>query len=260
MLELYALVRKELKVYFASPMAYVVLTIFLLIGGYFYYSALTYHINQALTLDERARRMAQLEPVLNLPYLITRDFFSAISSILLFTLPMISMGLFAEEKRRGTIELLLTSPLSPRRLVLGKFAAAAIFFAFLISPTLLYNGALFVFGRPEVMPLVAAYLGLLLLGLAIIAIGMFISSLTESQIIAGAATFGVCFALWVVDLAARRFRAGPSYLFSYLSLVKHYEDFPKGIIDSSHVVFYLSLIALGLFLCTRSVESIRWKS
>jgi ABC-2 type transport system permease protein len=174
-------------------------------------------------------------------------------------MPMITMRTYSEEKRSGTIELLLTSPVSDAEIILGKyFGALGLYIAMLLF-TALYMGILFVFGNPEWRPLLAGYLGLLLLGGAFLSIGLLISSTTNNQIVAGVVTFVVFLLLWIVGWFADS--AGPTIgpLTSYLSITDHFDDFSKGIIDTKHVVYYLSLITFGLFLTAKSVDTERWR-
>jgi ABC-2 type transport system permease protein len=173
--------------------------------------------------------------------------------------PLITMALFSEEKKRGTIELLLTAPITDLQVVLGKFFAAAAFFALLLASTWVEMALLFAYSDPASGPMFTAYLGLLLYGLAIVAIGMFISTLTENQIVAAVITFGVIMVLWLVDVMANRAAEGSKAVLTYLSILSHLDDFLKGVFDTSHVIFYLSLTLVGLFLTYRSLDSLRWR-
>jgi ABC-2 type transport system permease protein len=182
------------------------------------------------------------------------------SDILLFMVPMITMALFSEEKRRGTMELLLTAPLTDAQVVLGKFFGALSFYIILLLTTLIPMGVLYLYGDPATGPIFTAYLGLLLYGLAILAIGMFISTLTENQIIAAVLTFGTIMMLWLLNVIATR-AEGPitKAVLTYLSVLSHLDDFFKGVLVSSDVIFYLSLTFVALFLTYRSVDSLRWR-
>jgi len=173
---------------------------------------------------------------------------------------MITMALFSEEKKRGTMELLLTAPVTDLQVVLGKFLAASVFYLILLSTTLVELAILFSYSQPAKGPILSAYLGIALYGLAIIAIGMFISTLTESQVISVILTFGVLMVLWLIDALSRS--AGPTTkaVLSYLSILEHTNDFLQGVISTSHVIFYLSFIVLGIFLTYRSLDSLRWRS
>jgi ABC-2 type transport system permease protein len=179
--------------------------------------------------------------------------------IILFIMPMITMRTYSEEKRSGTIELLLTSPVTDLEIILGKFFGALGLYVAMLLVTLLYIAILFVYGNPEWRPLIACYLGLLLMGGAFLSLGLLISSTTNNQIVAGIISFIVFLMLWIVGWFADG--AGPimGAITRYMSITEHFDDFSKGIIDTKHVIYYLSLITLGLFLTAKSVDSERWR-
>jgi ABC-2 type transport system permease protein len=172
---------------------------------------------------------------------------------------MITMRTYAEEKRSGTIELLLTSPVTDFEIIVGKFLGALSLYAIMLAVSLVEIGILFRFGTPEWKPIATAYLGLILLGGCFISLGLFISSLTKNQIVAGTVTFAVFLMLWVITWIGSF--AGPTVegLTSYLSIIEQFEDFSKGVIDTSHLIYYLSFITFGLFLTAKSVDSERWR-
>jgi ABC-2 type transport system permease protein len=173
---------------------------------------------------------------------------------------MITMRLFAEEKRSGTIELLVTSPIRDIEVIVGKWLASLILYAYLLLFTAINFAFLFRYGNPDWKPLVVGYLGLLLQAGTLLALGTFISTLTKNQIIAGAATFGVCLLLWVLEWSSGYESATWAKVLAYFSVISHYESFGRGVIALKDVVFYLSGIFLGLFLTARSLESLRWRS
>jgi len=178
----------------------------------------------------------------------------------LFFIPMITMRLFAEEKRTGTIELLTTSPIKDSEVIVGKWLAALLMFAFMLLSTLLDFVFLFKYGAPDWKPLAIGYLGLLLQAGGLLAIGTFISSLTRNQIIAGALTFGVCLMLWVLGWVSQYENSVWAQVLSYMSVISHFESFSKGVIDTKDVIFDATVIFLGLFFTARSMESLRWRS
>jgi ABC-2 type transport system permease protein len=182
-----------------------------------------------------------------------------VSIIILFVLPMITMRTYAEEKRSGTIELLLTAPLTDVQIVLGKFLGALGLYGAMLAVTVVHIGALFWLGEPEWLPVVTGYLGLLLMGGCFVAVGLLASSLTRNQIVAAVITFTVFLLLWVIDWIASFTGPTTQAVLTYLSLTGHLEDFTLGILDTSHIVYYLSVIALGLFLTVRSVDTERWR-
>jgi len=182
-----------------------------------------------------------------------------VSVILLFTLPLITMRTYAEEKRSGTIELLLTSPLTDVQIVTGKFLGCLVLYGAMLSVTLVHMGFLFKFGNPEWRPIAAGYLGLLLMGGCFLSLGLFISSLTKNQIVAGMVTFAVFLLFWVINWIASFTGPTMQIVLNYLSITEHLNDFARGVIDTSHLVYYVSFIAFSLFLTVRSVDSERWR-
>jgi len=247
--------KKEMKSYFASPIAYLLLTIFAVIFGFFFYSATRFFVLQGMQMQMTGRGMP-----MDVNEYVIRPLLTNASVIGLFLIPMITMRLYAEEKRSGTIELLMTSPVRDLEIVLGKWLAALVLYAAILGISGINMGILFAFGRPDWKPILVGFLGLLLQGGCLLAIGIFISTMTRNQIIAGGATFAVCLMLWVLDWVSAYDQSAWGKIVSYLSVVTHFEPFAKGVIDSKDVVFYLSMIFFGLFLTTRSVESLRWRS
>jgi gliding motility-associated transport system permease protein len=247
--------RKELRSYFVSPIAYLLLLMFALIFGFFFWNSLGYFAFIGMESQMRGQMMP-----MNINEQIIRPLLSNVSVIGLFFIPMITMRLFAEEKRSGTIELLVTSPIRDIEVILGKWLAAVSLYACMLLVTGLNFGFLFKYGNPDWKPLLIGYLGLLLQAGALLAIGTFISTLTKNQIIAGAATFGVCLLLWVVGWVGEYETAAWAQVLSYMSVVSHFESFAKGVLDAKDAVFYVTLIFLGLFFTARSMESLRWRS
>jgi ABC-2 type transport system permease protein len=247
--------RKELKSYFSSPIAYGLMAFFALLSGYFFYALTYFFVQQSMETQMMGRAVP-----MNVNEGVIRYFFGNISVIGLFVIPMMTMRLFAEEKRTGTMELLVTSPIHDVEIILGKWLAALTLYACMLGLTAVNVGMLFAYGKPDWKPILVGYLGLLLQGGTLLAIGAFISTTTSNQIIAGTATFGVCLLLWILDWATSFRQEAWAKVVSYLSIVTHFEPFSKGVLDSRDVVFYLSMIFLGLFLTARSMESLRWRS
>jgi len=169
------------------------------------------------------------------------------------------MRLFAEEKRSGTIELLLTSPLTDLQIILGKFLGALALYGVLMLLSFLYIGLLFLYGNPNAKPLLADALGLFLFGGALLSLGMWISTLTKNQIIAGVVAFALFLLLYVFDWVNSYSSSNAGRVMSYMALTTHFDNFAKGVIDSSDVVYYLSVIVVGIFLTARSVEALKGK-
>jgi ABC-2 type transport system permease protein len=254
MSNVWALARREVQSYFSSPVAYVVLALFIFLFGYFFSDYLFVFLERSMG---RGGFGGPAE-TLNLNQDLIRFLFLTTSVVLLFLIPMLTMRSFAEEIRSGTIELLLTSPLTDFQIVLGKFLGALALYIAMLALTSLHMAILFFFGDPEWKPLLAGYVGMLLLGASFISFGLLFSSLTRNQIVAGFLTFGTFLFLWLIEYAESW--AGPASGFvTYLSMTKHLEEFAKGVVDSRDVVYYLSFAAFGLFLSKQSLESLRWR-
>ena len=244
---------KEVRAYFASPVAYLLMALFGLVFGFFFYSATAYFVMEGMRQQMGGGSLSVNEFVVS-PLL------GNASVVGLFLIPLISMRLFAEEKRTGTIELLLTSPVRDWEIILGKWLGAMVMYLCVIGIAALNVALLFAYGKPDWRPILTGFLGLILQGGCVLAIGTFISTTTRNQIIAGAATFSICLLLWVLSWVSSYNDAGWAQAIAYCSILTHFEPFSKGIIDTKDVVFYISAIFLGLFLTARSLESLRWRA
>ena len=257
MRNIWTICRKELRSYFSSPIAYLLLTMFAFVFGWFFWNVLGYFIQMGMASQMRG----QMYP-LNVNEEVIRPLLQNIGVVGLFFIPLITMRLFAEEKRTGTIELLATSPISDLQIILGKWLAAMLLYGAMLLISALNFAFLFRYGNPDWKPLLIGYLGLYLQAGALLAIGTFISTLTKNQIIAGAVTFAACLMLWILEWAS-----GGGYdtgtwtqVLSYMSVITHYESFAKGMLSSKDAIYYVTMIFLGLFLTARSLESLRWRS
>jgi ABC-2 type transport system permease protein len=233
-----AVMRKELYSYFVSPMAYVVTAVFLLINGFIFFLIL-------------ANGFA--EPTLR-PLLPTTAF------LLLLVIPVLTMRLLAEERSSGTVELLMTFPLTDTQVVLGKYLATMVVYLLMLVPTLVYVAVLKIYGNTEWGPLLTGYLGLILLGGSFVAAGMLSSSLARNQIVAGVLGIGILLLLWVLGAASGVLGPRLSGFLAYLSLADHFQNFGQGVIELKDVVFYISFIIGALFLTVRVFESARWRA
>ena len=251
----WTIAKKELNSYFRSPIAYGVMAFFALIAGYFFYVAVVYFVRRGID----SSMMGQSFPM-DVNEFVVRPVFSNISVIGLFLIPMITMRLFAEEKRTGTIELLLTSPVSDLSIILGKWLGGMLLYVSMLLLSALSILVLFAFGKPDWHPIAIGYLGLLLQGGAILAIGTFISNCTKNQIVAGVAGFAVALLLWVIDWVSGFETSVVARVLSYLSVLTHFDSFGKGVLDTKDIVYYVSVIFVGLFLTARSMESLRWRA
>jgi ABC-2 type transport system permease protein len=250
-----AVAGKELRAYFHSPIAYLVMTMYALICGYVFYSSTAFYVIQTFRMEAMGGMGA---PPMNLNENIIRPILSGVVTVvLLFLIPLITMRLYAEEKRSGTIELLLTSPLTDLEIIVGKFLGALVLYALLIALTFIYFAVLFIHGNPNARPLLANALGLLLYGAALLALGMWISTFTKNQIIAGAVAMSVFLLLYLLDWVTAYSSGVAGRVMSYLALTTHFDNFSKGVVQLGDVVYYLSVILLGIFLTSRSVEALK---
>jgi ABC-2 type transport system permease protein len=254
MTNILAIAQKELRSYFASPIAYVVIGLWTLLYGFFFASLLGYFVRQSMQMSQFGGQ----QPV-NVNEQMIRLLFQNTTILILFLMPLITMRTYSEEKRSGTIELLLTAPLTDLQIILGKFFGALALYAVMLSVTVIHIGILFIYGNPEWKPIATTYLGLLLFGACFISVGLLISSTTKNQIVAATISFGVFLLLWIIDWMASF--AGPtaSSVLTYLSVIGHLEDFTKGVVDTTHLLYYLSFISFGLFLTAKSVDMERWR-
>jgi ABC-2 type transport system permease protein len=249
-----AMAGKELRGYFASPIGYVLVGFYALLFGWFFYTLVAFFERQSM-------QMAMGGPggSLNVNQMLVAPLLMNATVIMLLVFPLITMRTYAEEKRSGTIELLLTSPITDWQIILGKFIGALGLYAVMLAVTLVHMGILFVFGTPEWKPIATGYLGLLLMGGSFLSLGLFISSLTRNQIVAGMITFSVFLLLWVINWVSTFVGPTAQAVLNTLSITEHFDDFAKGIIDTKHIVYYASFIAMGLFLTMKSVDSERWR-
>ncbi len=251
---IWAIAVKELRGYFVSPVAWVMMGLFALIFGVFF----TAHLG-AFVAQSMQSQFGGAAPNLNVNQHLIRGVLANASVLVLFILPMVTMRAYAEEKRSGTVELLLTSPITDFEIIMGKFVGALCLYIALVTVTFVHVGLLFSYGQPEWRPLIAGYLGLILQGAAFIAVGLFFSSTTKNQMTAGVATFVVLLTFWIIGWFADS--AGPTWsaILSYLSITQHFDDFGKGVIDTKHVIFYVSFISFWLFLTVKSLDTERWR-
>lgn len=255
MKNIWIICRKELRSYFVSPVAYILLVMFAVVFGWFFWASLGYFVQMAMEATLEGEQFP-----MNVNEQIIRPLLSNLNVIGLFFIPMITMRLFAEEKRSGTIELLVTSPVTDAQIVLGKWLASVIMYAIILATTALDFIFIFKYGNPDWKPLAIGYLGLLLQAAGLLAIGTFISALTKNQIIAGAVTFAVCLVLWIASWPVQFETATWAQVLAYMCVVTHFESFAKGVLDTKDAIYYLTVIFLGLFFTTRSMESLRWRS
>jgi len=257
-----AIVQKELKHYFVSPIAYVVITAFLIFSGYFFYTGIlrfvemyeSYRNMAQMTQNAEALEQFNLNDMVIAPALFNMIF------VFLFLMPLIMMRSFAEEKRQKTDELLFTSPISINELIAGKFIGALLFCLIMISPTVIYQVLLFRYTSPEWGPVVTGYLGVILFSAAAISIGMFASSLTENQIIAAVITFLILLFMFIINFVGQKEGNLFFSILQYFSVSDHIRNLLRGLIDTRDAVYFLSISVLFLFLTKISIESMKWRS
>lgn len=249
---------RELQAYFVQPVAYVVMTVFLLLGGWFFFALLRrFDVIQEMYLAmQNPRALAQL----NLNQLVIQPLLHNLAIVLVLLVPALTMRSFAEEKRIGTYELLLTAPVRTGEVVAGKFIAAMVMILVMVLLTAIFPLILVLFGNPEVGIIASGYLGLAFLGVAFASVGLFTSSLTQNQIVAAISCLGALLLLFVISWPAEiGGSTAVSALLSYLALPGHFTNMVNGLIDTKDIVYFLSLMAVALFLTQRAVESARWR-
>lgn len=255
-----AIFRKELQSYFASPLAYVVAAIYWLLSGFFFVAILLGP--EGLIQAVAARDNSGIPtPPIDVAYEFLRSFLSIMGALALFVLPILSMGLYAEERKRGTLELLATSPITNWAVAVGKLLAVLSFFTVMILPLLGYEAIALNAANPPVplaVPLLA-HGGLILLAASILSLGMFISSLTDSTILSAILTFGLMLALWLIDLVAKNISGPVGEALSHLSLLGNFTNLVQGVLDTSSLILFLSYIVLGVFLTAGSIDALRFQ-
>jgi ABC-2 type transport system permease protein len=249
-----AIAEREVRAYFSSPIAYVVIGFFAVLYGYFFYALLAYFMRQSMQMG-----MAGPGQTMNINQMLIGPVLVNSTVMFLFMFPLITMRTYSEEKRSGTIELLLTSPITDFEIIMGKFIGAMLLYLAMLSVTLLHMGVLFYFGTPEWKPVLTGYLGMILMGGCFLSLGLFISSLSKNQIVAGVATFAVFLMLWVINWIGTFMGPTAQAVLAHLSITDHFDDFSRGIIDTKHLIYYVSFISFGLFLTMKSVDSERWR-
>ncbi|MBL7140699.1 MAG: ABC transporter permease subunit [Planctomycetes bacterium] len=232
------LTRREISAYFVSPIAYVAMALFLVIAGFFF----------ALS-DFRPGAPAAM-----------RSIFDVMMVILVFVLPIITMRALSEEQKSGTIETLLTAPVTDVQVVAAKFLGSWLFFLAVLAPTLVFVVLLAAFSDPDYGPIASGYLGLALLGALYVAVGLLASSLTCNQVIAAVTAFVVLLMLamvgpWLAAVAPPPWRG----IIQNATIRKHYLDFSQGVVDLVHIVYFVALTAYALFLTVKVLESRRWR-
>ncbi len=254
-----AICQKELLGYFSSTLAYSIIGIFWLISGFFFYAILI-GPGGIIQSVASAEQLGIPIPPIDVAYDFIQTFYSIMGVLSLFILPILSMGLYAEERKRGTLELLATSPITNWVVALGKLLGVVGFFIVGIAPILIYEAIAFSAANPPIppgVPLLAIF-GLILLATSILSIGMFISSLTDSSILAAILTFTLVLFLWIIDIIANNLEGFLGDFFKHISLLNHYENLIQGSLNISSIILFLSYIFLGIFLTAQYIETLRF--
>ena len=255
MRRVFAIFKRELKAYFVLPIAYVILGLFVGLTGYYYFTL----VSNFFLLSVRTPPGPDVGQILNVSERVLRPLFSNVSFILLLLLPVLTMRLFAEEKKSGTAELLFTYPLRDGEVLLGKFLAAVAIFILMLGFLLLGVFYLAYLTSMEKGPIFTGFLGLFLQGIAFLAVGTLASSLTENQIVAAVTALGVLLLFWIIGWTAYLFAPPFDRIIQHLSVIEQFTPFAGGIIESKAVIFYLNLTFFFLFLTLQSLSSKRWR-
>ena len=250
-----AIARKDLKIYFLTPIGYLVITVFVGIMSWMFCAALFEFLKRSQAFMQFGGGMAEM----NVNAMVMQPVLGNMAVIFLFLVSLMTMRLLAEERKMRTLELLLTSPLHPLEIVLGKFLSVLLLFSVMLALTLIYPLILTIFGSIDIKQVLAGYLGVFLLGASFLSFGLFISALTENQITAGALTFGLFLFFWIISWLSGPSNSMEGQLLSYISIIDHLSNFIRGLIDTKDIVYYISFIAFGLFLTHQSLESYRWR-
>lgn len=247
--------RRDMGSFFHSPVFYAVTTVFLILNSFIFFNILNFFSFQSLQADQLGRMGISL----NLNEMVIEPTFHNMAVILLLIIPVITMRSLAEERKTKTIPLLLSSPIHLREIVLGKFIACMAMVTIMILVSSYSTGFLLMMGEPETGPILSGYLGILLMAGCYVSVGIFASSLTDSQIVAAVISFGFSLFMWTIGWSAQAVEAGMGAVLKYLSLIDHLDPFLKGVLNTSDVIYYLSFIVFGLFLTHRVLDSQRWR-
>ncbi|AFZ59974.1 ABC transporter permease subunit [Anabaena cylindrica FACHB-243] len=259
-----AIYRRELQSYFVSPLAYAIAGIFWFIAGLFFVMILLGPggiLPTVAAYDIQGQQIGVPVPPIDVPYEFVRAFLDRMGWLLLFILPILSMGLYAEERKRGTLELLATSPVTNWAVAVGKLLGVLTFFTTLILPLLGFEAIALSSSNPPMSPIIPllGHLGLILLAAAILSIGMFISSLTDSTLLSAVLSFGVIILLLFIDVIAKTIPGPIGLALGHISLLKHYNTLIQGIFDTSSLIVFASYIILGIFLTAQSIDALRFQ-
>jgi ABC-2 type transport system permease protein len=255
MKNVWTIAKKELKTFLYSPIAYILTAFFLLVSGFFFYNILAWANEQTMRMMQSGYPIDRL----NINRMLFEPFFNNMTIILMFLLPLLTMRLFADEKKMHTEEMLLTAPVRLSSIIAGKYLATLIVYAIILLLTATFAVFVFLYGNPETAPLLTAYLGLFLLGAVFIALGIFASALTENQVIAAAISFSTILLIWVISWIGESGPGAWRGILTYLSFFSHFRNMISGVIDTQDLIYFLSFIFLGLYLTRAVFEFRKWR-
>ena len=251
-----AICKRELLSFFVSPIAYFVITGFTLLVGFFFFN----YFSLFLRMYQMSAYLSMRGmPLPNLNQTIIEGVYQTMIVILVFLVPLLTMRIVAEDKRRGTFELLLTSPVSVFEIVMGKFLSLAVIIFAMLSISFIFPLLLIVYGAPEVPPILSGFVGVLLCTLGFASIGMAVSSFTENQIVAGVSSMVTLLLLYVIQAPAESLDGTVADVLRYLSPVDQVQDFVRGVVTLKATVYFVSMITLGLVLSQRALDALRWR-
>jgi len=248
---------RELRSYFASPVAYVLLAVYLALGGYFFFALLT-AFNQTLAIYSMMRNPEMLARF-NLNQMVVVPLLHNMSVLLIFIVPALTMRMFPEEKRAGTYELLLTSPVRVGEIVLGKFLGGLLLVLLMVALSGMFGLLVTAYGNPEIPMMLAGYLGLALMATVFLAIGTLIASFTENVVVAYVGSLFALLVLYTIGWLGETVQGVVGAMVRYASITEHFQELTKGVIDTKDLVYFATLLVVALFITQRSVESVRWR-
>ena len=248
---------RELRSYFSSPVAYVLIAAFLALSGYFFFAILS-AFNQMLAIYSMMRNPEMLQRY-NLNEMVIRPLLGNMAVLLIFIVPALTMRMFPEEKRAGTYELLLTSPVRIGEIVAGKFLGGLALVTIMVGLSGVFGLLLALYGNPELPMMLSGYLGLYLMAVASLAIGMLVSSFTDNVVIAYVGTLFALLVLYTIGWLGENVQGVLSSVVRYASITDHFQQFTQGIIDTRALVYFATILIVSIFLTHRSVESVRWR-
>jgi ABC-2 type transport system permease protein len=259
MRNIFTIARREIHSFFVSPIAYFVITGFFLLAGYFFFNLLGFFN----IMQQRYRMMSSYGAgdAPNLNQWVVESFYQTLIVVLVFLIPFLTMRVIAEEKRRGTFELLVTSPLSVADIVIGKFLGVGFVILLMMGLIFMFPALLVIFGNPgpEIPPLFTGLLGISLCSLAFASLAMAVSCFTENQIVAGISGMVLLLLLYVIQSPAETIGGTTGDVLNYLSPITQVKDMLRGVLSISSIVYFLSLIGFGIFLSQRALEAYRWR-